>query len=945
VTINLVRARRLARTKPRHARRCQIAPRIELLETRLVLSSNITITDAWVSDASGTPVTSVSAGQWVYLAASFNTQGLPTGASYCVGFTVNGLTIDSDDVTWGAGASATQSWIDISATFIATPGINQVTAVVDPNHSVPLPSDDDTTMSFTFQGALPAVGNLTYTVAQIRNAYGLNDLADFGAVPADGTGQTIALDEAGNAPNVLTDLDSFDQAMSLTTNSNETLYQQYGPASSFVTIYNQDGVNITADIADSGSNGVPAEDPTGHWEDEETFDVEWAHAMAPGAKIDIIEVNDDSSWGANLLVGDDLAARLPGVSVISNSWGLTGWNGEAADNSLFFVTPSGHEGVTFLTASNDNGADVYPPIPTNPAPTVGNNGYYPATSPNVISVGGTDLTMYDNGYDDETGWSYPAPATTVTNGSSSYSQTGTWTAQSDGFSGGYDTTSGGSSSSATWTIAITPADSGFGTELSATWTAGPSNATNATYTVYDGSSASGTVLGTVTVNQSLAPAGTTAGGWQFQELGVFFPTLSSGGDGTLTVVLNARSANGTVVADAIGAAQAWASTGGPSAFETEPSYQLAVQKSGYRTTPDVAFDASDDSGVTYILNGEYYYGGFGTSLGSPCWAGLIAIVNQGRVADGGSTLNSSGDPTQALQALYSLPTGDFHQVTSGYNGFFAGNGYNLVTGLGSPVANLLIPDLVNYGQSSTSPTTSPTGRLPTSPISTPTPNPTPEPSPVSSPTTTSTPTPTPAPTPPPAPPPRAAGPAPEIEATKTVMTAQPRPATAGERIVVTANVIAHGRGAAKPSGQVSFWDGTSMLGTKALHGGKASLSTMTLPLGRDTIEVIYAGGPNFSASKATVVDNVKATRTKSRADRTAALKRSPRELVGALLANDDPRRSGSSQDRMFLAVVSPGIGPIIFDQRKSALYMAGAAALRKHITATESMSSAPEGPS
>ena len=68
---------------------------------------------------------------------------------------------------------------------------------------------------------------------------------------------------------------------------------------------------------------MPAEDPTGHWEGEETLDVEWAHAMAPGAKIDIIEVNDDSNWPTNLLAGDKLAASLPGVSAISNSWGLT----------------------------------------------------------------------------------------------------------------------------------------------------------------------------------------------------------------------------------------------------------------------------------------------------------------------------------------------------------------------------------------------------------------------------------------------------------------------------------------------------------------------------------------------------------------------------------------------------------------------------------------------
>ncbi len=155
-----------------------------------------------------------------------------------------------------------------------------------------------------------------------------------------------------------------------------------------------------------------------------------------------------------------------------------------------------------------------------------------------------------------------------------------------------------------------------------------------------------------------------------------------------------------MVADAIGSAAAWASTGGPSAFESEPLYQNPVQNTRQRTSPDVAFDASENSGVTCFQNGALSYGYFGTSLGSPCWAGLFAIANQGRVAAGRATFNMPTNPTQALQALYSLPAGDFHEITSGYSGFSAGPGYNEVTGLGSPIANLLIPALVSYGASS-----------------------------------------------------------------------------------------------------------------------------------------------------------------------------------------------------------------------------------------------------
>src|SRR5262249_300157 len=156
---------------------------------------------------------------------------------------------------------------------------------------------------------------------QIREAYGLGNIPDFGSAAADGSGQTIAFVEAGNDPSIITDLDGFDRAMSLSTGSTRTVYQEYGPASSILNVYNRAGTNITALSASSGERGVPAEDPTGHWEAEEALDVEWAHAMAPGAKIDVIEVNDDSNWGLNVLAGDKLAASLPNVSVVSNSWG------------------------------------------------------------------------------------------------------------------------------------------------------------------------------------------------------------------------------------------------------------------------------------------------------------------------------------------------------------------------------------------------------------------------------------------------------------------------------------------------------------------------------------------------------------------------------------------------------------------------------------------------
>ncbi len=138
------------------------------------------------------------------------------------------------------------------------------------------------------------------------------------------------------------------------------------------------------------------------------------------------------------------------------------------------------------------------------------------------------------------------------------------------------------------------------------------------------------------------------------------------------------------------------SGGGTSAYESEPTYQQGVQDTGKRTIPDVAFDADPNTGVQFYdsydqANPCLRMGG--TSLAAPCWAGLIAIADQGCVAAGGTTLDG---PSQTLPALYSLPSGAFHDITSGCNGNQAAPGYDMVTGLGSPEANPLVYDLAPY---------------------------------------------------------------------------------------------------------------------------------------------------------------------------------------------------------------------------------------------------------
>ena len=222
-----------------------------------------------------------------------------------------------------------------------------------------------------------ADGGTAYTPAQIRSAYGINDLS------LDGTGQTIAIVEAYNDPQLYEALDLFDSQFGITS-SGQNLFDQYGAATSFLTILNQYGQSTSLPTTDPNGAG------TDNWEVETALDVEWAHSIAPGAQIVVVEA--DSQALSDLMAGVTTAASQPGVSVVSMSWGFAeGQSVFSADENAYdsyFV----HPGVTFVASTGDYGAA---------------GAVYPAFSPNVLAVGGTSLSLNaDNTYDSETGWGY-----------------------------------------------------------------------------------------------------------------------------------------------------------------------------------------------------------------------------------------------------------------------------------------------------------------------------------------------------------------------------------------------------------------------------------------------------------------------------------------------------------------------------------------------------------
>jgi len=197
--------------------------------------------------------------------------------------------------------------------------------------------------------------------ALVTAAYGLNAItfksSNGSAIKGDGAGETIAVIEAYHDPYIASDLQTFDKTFGLPDPS--------------LTVINQAG-----DLYNDG------------WALEESLDVEWAHALAPGANILVVEAPSQTLEG--LVSAVNTARGTPGVIAISMSWGFNEFRNESSFNSTF-TTPNGHTGITFLAASGDSGSVGGPE--------------WPSVAPTVVAVGGTTLYLGNSGqYLAETPW-------------------------------------------------------------------------------------------------------------------------------------------------------------------------------------------------------------------------------------------------------------------------------------------------------------------------------------------------------------------------------------------------------------------------------------------------------------------------------------------------------------------------------------------------------------
>jgi kumamolisin len=129
----------------------------------------------------------------------------------------------------------------------------------------------------------------------------------------------------------------------------------------------------------------------------------------------------------------------------------------------------------------------------------------------------------------------------------------------------------------------------------------------------------------------------------------------------------------------------------PSAVTSEAAEKAAG--TGGRGVPDVAGDASPETGYQILVDGQQEVVG-GTSAVAPLWAGLIALLNQ-QLGRNVGFLNPQ---------IYPLGETPFFDITSGNNGAFsARSGWDACTGLGSPNGQLLLTSLQSSATSTSKP--------------------------------------------------------------------------------------------------------------------------------------------------------------------------------------------------------------------------------------------------
>ena len=232
-----------------------------------------------------------------------------------------------------------------------------------------------------------------YSPQEMRNAYDITPVLNAGF---NGKGQTIVIIDSFGSPTIVNDLHVFDAGYGLPDPPSFKILTPLGTIK--FNPSNPDMVN---------------------WAFETSLDVEWAHAIAPGANIVLMTSPVSETQGVQgmpeFLYLEKYAVNHHIGNIISQSWGTTEETlftpgGRQILNSFNdFYKQAGQQGITFLASSGDSGvANVNVNGKIYPFPTV----IFPASSPYVTAVGGTSLYATTSGvYQHETVWNNSIGAT------------------------------------------------------------------------------------------------------------------------------------------------------------------------------------------------------------------------------------------------------------------------------------------------------------------------------------------------------------------------------------------------------------------------------------------------------------------------------------------------------------------------------------------------------
>ena len=405
--------------------------------------------------------------------------------------------------------------------------------------------------------------------SQMRAFYGM---------PATGGHDAIAIVDPYHYATALVDFNTFSAQFGLPTETSADVTAAANQV--FQTVY--------------AGGTQPAGDAS--WAQEAALDIEWAHAMAPGAKIILVEAA--SNRNSDLMAAIDAAAALPGVKQVTLSWGGTEFATEASYDSHF-----NKNGPVFFASSGDTGGQVI----------------YPACSQYVVAVGGTSVATDAAGnWTGETAWSGGG------GGNSQYVAKPAWqgAAGLSGLNRGVPDVSADAdpqTGAAVYDSTPYQANSGWmvfgGTSLAAPCMAGMVNVTGGAYTnttqllteLYANALATPPRVRDITGgNNTLF---TAQSGWDYAT-GVGVP-LGAGSFGTpvLTAAITAPAANLTVASGALVAfagsasdtvpgatlSYGWSFGDGASASGAAASHAFAGS-GGISTAYQVVFTASDGGG-------------------------------------------------------------------------------------------------------------------------------------------------------------------------------------------------------------------------------------------------------------------------------------------------------------------------------------------------------------